>query len=91
MPSDVSDERLERAVRRAVRAELRLFGERLFWTFVAVLGIVSGLGLVAGGFNAAGWNVVTVGFVVFGVSLVGLGIRTLLLKWGPRPYESPPR
>ena len=90
MSSDISDEQLERVFRRAIRAELRVLGERLFWTFVAALGIVSGLGLVAGSFNAAGWNVVTTTFAVFGVALVGLGIRTLLLKWRPRPVEPRP-
>ncbi|MFC4550001.1 MULTISPECIES: hypothetical protein [Halorussus] len=84
MSSDASDEELERTVRRAIRAELTVLGERLFWTFVAILGIFAGLGLAAGGINAADWNYVTAGFVVFGVALVGLGIRTLLLKWGPR-------
>ncbi|UPW01311.1 hypothetical protein M0R88_04205 [Halorussus gelatinilyticus] len=81
MPSDISDERLERVVRRAVRAELRRLAGRLFWTVVALVGIYAGFGLVALGFNAAGWSVVTTAFVVLGIALIGQGIRTLLLKW----------
>ncbi len=83
MSSDISDEELERAVRRAVRAELDRLGGRLFWTLVSLVGIYAGFGLVAMGFNAAEWNVLTVAFVVLGIALVGQGIRTLLSKWWP--------
>lgn len=87
MPSDISEEELYRVVRRAIRAELELLAGRVFWTLVATVGIFMGLGLVTMGFNAAGWNLVTAAFTVLGVSMVGLGIRTLLLKWDLPPYH----
>ena len=85
MPSDVSDEQLERVLRRAIRAELRVLGERLFWTFVAALGLYSGLFLVVSGSNGRGS--VAVAFVVLGVALVVAAIRALLLKWELPPYR----
>ncbi|WP_135853677.1 hypothetical protein [Halorussus salinus] len=88
MSSDISDEELQRAVRRAVRAEIDRLVGRLFWTVVALVGIYAGFGLVLMGFNAAGWNVVTVAFVVLGIALVGQGIRTLLLKWWPDDLDA---
>jgi hypothetical protein len=87
MPSKTSDEELDRVVRRAVRAELELFAGRVLWTLVAAMGIFAGFGLVTMSFNAAGWNLATGAFLVLGVSLVGLGIRTLLLKWELPPYR----
>jgi fatty acid desaturase len=88
MPSDIPDEELQRAVRRAVRAELDRLAGRLFWTVVSLVGIYAGFGLVTMGFNAAGWNVVTVAFVVLGIALIGQGIRTLLLKWWPDDLDT---
>jgi hypothetical protein len=86
MPSDISDEELDRVVRRAVRTELELFAGRVLWTLVAAVGIFAGFGLATMSLNAAGWNLATGAFLALGVSLVGLGIRTLLLKWELPPY-----
>ena len=86
MSSDVSDEQLERVVRRAIRAELRVLGGRLFWTVIAAFGLYLGLFLVVSGSNGRGG--VAVAFVILGVAMIGLAIRTLLLKWRPRPVES---
>ena len=80
-----SDEQLERVVRRAIRAELRLLGERLFWTLVAALGLWWGSFLVVSGSNGRGG--VAVAFVVFGVALVAAAVRALLLKWELPPYR----
>ncbi|MFC4450984.1 hypothetical protein [Halorussus aquaticus] len=88
MPSDIPDEQLERVVRRAVRAELNLLVGRVLWTLLSVVGISVGFGLVTMGLDAAEWNPVTVAFTVLGIWLVGLGIRTLLLKWNFPPYYS---
>ncbi|WP_135824595.1 hypothetical protein [Halorussus ruber] len=87
MPSETSDEELDRVVRRAVRAELELLAGRIFWTLVATVGIFAGFGLVTMSFNAAGWNLATGAFLALGVALIGLGIRTLLLKWDLPPYS----
>ncbi|NEU55610.1 hypothetical protein [Halorussus sp. MSC15.2] len=88
MPSDIPDEQLERVVRRAVRAELDLLAGRVLWTLLSVVGISVGVGLVSMGLDAAKWNFGTVVFTVLGIWLVGLGIRTLLLKWDLPPYYS---
>ncbi|UPV75265.1 hypothetical protein M0R89_04155 [Halorussus limi] len=88
MPSDISDEQLERVVRRAVRAELSRLVGRLFWTVVALVGIYAGFGLVALGFNTPELNVVTTAFVVLGIALVGQGVRMLLSKWWPDDIDA---
>ncbi|WP_135829438.1 hypothetical protein [Halorussus halobius] len=85
MASDVPDEQLARVVRRAIRAELRRLGERLFWTLISALGLFWGLFLVTSGVNGRG--TVAAGFVVFGVAMVVAAIRALLLKWELPPYR----
>jgi hypothetical protein len=85
MPSDVPDEQLERVVRRAVRAELDRLAGRLFWTFVAALGLLWGVWLVTAGVNGRGTMALV--FVVFGVALFAAAVRTLLLKWDLPPYR----
>ena len=89
MSSDASDERLERIVRRAVRAELTLLAERLFWTFVAALGLFWGIFLVFAGLNGAGDTAILLS--IFGVALFGAAVRTLLLKWELPPYRPTPQ
>ncbi|USZ67423.1 hypothetical protein NGM10_11870 [Halorussus salilacus] len=88
MSTDPSDERVERIVRRAVRKELELLGERLFWTFVSALGLFWGLLLVASGANSPGD--LSLGFAVFGAALALAAVRTLLLTWELPPYRSAP-
>ncbi|WP_276299045.1 hypothetical protein [Halorussus lipolyticus] len=87
MPSDRSDEELDRVVRRAIRAELELLAGRIFWTLVAGVGIFAGSGLTMAGLNTAGGTPAAAALVGFGVVLVVLGVRTLLLKWELPPYS----
>lgn len=83
--NDVTDEQLERVVRRAIRAELERLGERLFWTLIAALGLFWGVFLVTSGVNGRGS--VAVGFVVLGAAMFAAAIRVLLLKWELPPYR----
>ena len=83
--NDVTDEQLERVVRRAIRAELERLGARLFWTLIAALGLFWSVFLVTAGLNGRGS--VAAGFVVLGVAMFAAAIRTLLLKWELPPYR----
>lgn len=85
MPSDAPDERSASAAGRAIRAELRRLGERLFWTFLAAFGLFWGLFLVVSGNNGRGGAAVA--FVLLGVALVAAAVRALLLKWELPPYR----
>ena len=89
MSPDKSDQQLERVVRRAIRAELTRLGERLFWTFVAALGLYSGVFLVFAGVNGGGDAAILL--AVFGVALFAAAVRALLLKWELPPYRPTPR
>ncbi|WP_158055660.1 hypothetical protein [Halorussus halophilus] len=79
MPSDTSDNELEQVVRRAVRAELAVIGERLFWTLVATIGVLAGLGLTLAGFNSD--SQLSIPLAAAGVSLAGLAVYRLLWAW----------
>ncbi|PSQ50752.1 hypothetical protein BRD15_01125 [Halobacteriales archaeon SW_6_65_15] len=82
MSSDISDEQLERVVRRAVRAELELLGERLFWTLLATFAAIWGVALVINGLSAPE----NFGIGAFGVVLLALAVWRLLWTWDLPPF-----
>jgi cytochrome b561 len=84
MSSDISDEQLERVVRRAVRAELELLGERLFWTLLATFAAIWGAAFVANGLS----DPANFGAGAFGVVLLALAVWRLLWTWDLPPFRT---
>jgi hypothetical protein len=82
MSSDVPDEQLERVVRQAVRAELELLGERLFWTLLATFAAIWGVTFVANGLS----DPANLGAGAFGVVLLALAVWRLLWTWDLPPF-----
>ncbi|WP_266078478.1 hypothetical protein [Haladaptatus caseinilyticus] len=85
MSNDISDERLEPVVRRAVRAELRVLGERLFWTLLATIALYWGLMFIIMGLASASSPL----FAAAGIVLVVLALWRVLQAWNLPPFGSP--
>ncbi|WP_458205920.1 hypothetical protein [Haladaptatus sp. NG-SE-30] len=86
MPDEISDERLERVVRRAVRAELRVLGERLFWTVLAGIALFWGFMFAINGL--AGTATLQPGLAVAGIALVVLSVWRILQAWNLPPFRT---